>query len=308
MSDKPSSRRIVLNVDDIGMSGLLNDYFDAILYDIRHCKKRTKEVLAYHDLYHSVLAHQRAQVLEDLKVALAQHTTSFKFQGWSRIVAYQHANHPLSASGSVYNDPGGRFNIGAIDPLRFPPFPALYVAKDFPTAFKEVYGQTTKVGNLQLTESELALANGASMAKVCICGYIEHVLNILDPSALKEFVDSIKGFKLSQDLYKRARTLKLHLPRIIKDVPTLQSVLLSHDWRNTPQLVDTPAPSQIFGQIAHAAGIEAILYQSVKTSKDCLAVFVENFENSTSYVELEGSIPPATTHSRLDSTTWKDFV
>ncbi|MGH9425165.1 MAG: RES domain-containing protein, partial [Terriglobia bacterium] len=174
-----------------------------------------------------------------------------------------------------------------------------------PTAFREVFGQT---GTLELSEAEMALANEAAITKVVVEGQIDQVLNVKSKSALKEFVSLIKGFKLPPDLLKQARKLKLHEPKIIKNVEQLQTVLSSPDWRNMPQLVDTPAPSQIFGQIAHAAGIEAILYRSVKGKKDCLAVFVENFQNSNSFVELEGAIPKATKLARLDSASWQDFA
>jgi hypothetical protein len=301
MSDKPPRWL----PGDISEFQLTTGFFDSILYDIHHCKKRTKEVLAYHDSYHAVLAHQRSQIIEELKLSLARRGESFKFEAWSRIVSYQYSNHPLSAKGSVLNDPGGRFNIGVINPMRYPPFPALYVAADFPTAFKEVFGQA---GTIELSEAEMALANEAAITKVVVAGQIEQVLNVKSKSALREFVGLIKDFRLPPSLLKQARKLKLHLPQIIKDVEKLQTVLSSPDWRNMPQLVDTPAPCQIFGQIAHAAGIEAILYRSVKTRKDCLAVFVENFQNSSSFVELEGALPKATKHTRLDSTSWQYFV
>lgn len=238
MGDRPPKW---LRVEISGSEQHLSDFFEAILYDIHHCKRRTKEVLAYHDSYHAVLAHQRTQIIEELKHSLARRGEGFKFKGWSRIVSYQYSNHPLCAKGSVLNDPGGRFNIGAINPMRYPPFPALYVASDFPTAFKEVFGQS---GTVQLSEAEMALANRAALTKVVVAGQIDQVLNVKSKFALKEFVSLIKDFKLPQSLLKQARKLKLHLPRIITNVETLQHVLSSPDWRNMPQLVDTPAPAR----------------------------------------------------------------
>ena len=63
-----------------------------------------------------------------------------EFQRWSRLLDYQFSNQPLSREGSVKGD-GGRFNIGrTLNPASYTPFPALYVAEDFQTAFRERFG------------------------------------------------------------------------------------------------------------------------------------------------------------------------
>ncbi len=57
-----------------------------------------------------------------------------------------------------------------------------------------------------------------------------------------------------------------------------------------PMQFDAPANSQVLGQIAHSAGIEAILYPSVKTNKKALAIYPENFLNSDAFIEIAGSV------------------
>ena len=53
---------------------------------------------------------------------------------------------------------------------------------------------------------------------------------------------------------------------------------------------DVPANSQILGQIAYEAGIEGILFPSVKTDKKNLAIYPENFKDSDAYIEIRGEV------------------
>lgn len=50
---------------------LLEDFFSSIVSDIVHCKRRVKDLLEYHNFYYSALAHQRAQIIDDLKHSLS---------------------------------------------------------------------------------------------------------------------------------------------------------------------------------------------------------------------------------------------
>jgi hypothetical protein len=72
-------------------------------------------------------------------------------------------------------------------------------------------------------------------------------------------------------------------------------------------LYDVPAGGQIFGGVAVDAGIEGILYESVLTDKECLAVFPTNFLNSSSYVELDDAAPSADVRTRIDSSNFAEF-
>ena len=93
---------------------------------------------------YSALQHQRSAVAEEITGALARAAGGpFPFSRWVRVVDYQFTNHPLSTAGSVKSMTGGRFNIGDIDPMKFAPFPALYLASDRDTALAETLGQPT---------------------------------------------------------------------------------------------------------------------------------------------------------------------
>ena len=73
-------------------------------------------------------------------------------------------------------------------------------------------------------------------------------------------------------------------------------------------LYDVPAGGQIFGGIAVDAGIEGILYESVLTGKKCVAVFPQNFQNSSSYVELDDPAPSDDVRMRMDSSNFAEFI
>lgn len=80
------------------------------------------------------------------------------------------------------------------------------------------------------------------------------------------------------------------------------------NWRDMPMLWDIPANSQILAQIAYAAGIEAILYPSKITCKNCLALFPKNFQQSDSYIKLEGEIPKEVKNLQIDYKNYSNFI
>ncbi len=131
------------------------------------------------------------------------------------------------------------------------------------------------------------------------------VLSLNDTLMLKAFFNVIKNIKLPKNLVTDARKLNINPMLPVKDVKELKNTLLDPSWRSVPMHFDVPSNSQIFGQIAQAAGIEAILYPSKMSDKNhCLAVFPENLKNSTSFVEIEDSVPVLVKNKRLDSETY----
>jgi hypothetical protein len=276
--------------------------------EIRSLKRRTEEVTDYENQYYSALEHQRAKIFPELKDSLSQRTRSFEFDRWVRIVTYKYCLCPLSAKGSVLLSPGGRFNIGDIDPVRFPRFPSLYLAEDYPTAFLEKFGCEANDNPTDLSPFDLALCRAESHATIFVKGQIESTLDINDRTSLAGFVKLIQGFRLDRSLSKKAATLRLNPPGFVKNCNQLQSQLLNPQWRLVPQCLDLPSNSQIFGQIVHAAGIEAILFKSPKGSGNCLAIFPDNFHNSESYIEISSEAPPKIECRRLDCNTYLQLI
>lgn len=273
--------------------------------DIINSRKLYEDRVEFHWRYYSELAFQRKKIREELNSSLRNTAAGFQFSRWQRVVKYKYSLDPLSAKGSL-SDPGGRFNVGAIDPTRYPMFPALYLAADKGTALAEVLGRDKDSGSL--TPEELALTKPDSISAVSVSGTLDAVLDICVSGNLSKFVNLIKNFKLSTPLILEARRLGWSPLTIITTVAELKTVLMLDNWRNWPMLYDVPAAGQIFGGIAVDARIEGILYESVLTGKECVAVFPQNFLNSSSCVELDDPAPSDDVRTRIDATNFAEFI
>ena len=270
--------------------------------EITKSKAHYEQLLQFHWEFYSELAFQRNRVYESLKKSLRERAIPFEFTGWQRALKYKYSLDPLGTKGSL-TDPGGRFNIGAIDPIRYPVFPALYVASEKGTAIAELLGRDDD--STSLTREELALTKKDSISVVSVNGRFESVLNVRERSNLTAFVNLIRTFKLSKALLLKARMLGLSPVPLIRTVAELNLVLQDRNWRDWPMLFDVPSSTQIFGRIVLDAGIEGILYNSVLTQKSCMAIYPQNFLNSTSFVELADAAPTETLRRRIDSSTLK---
>lgn len=228
-------------------------------------------------------------------------TGPFTFKDWARIVDWRYSTEPLSMAGSVRRD-GGRFNIGAtLNPATYSPFPALYLAEDFETAYRERFGlkRTSAVGGL--TAEEVTLRRMTSFTHVKLQGSIDAIIDIGRPEALKAIVSVIARFKIPKNVLSMARAMGLRPPGLIRTTAGLQRHILHPNWRVQPSQFDLPANSQIFGRLCVAAGVHGILYPSTKNdSRKCLALFPQNWRSSDSYVEFVDTPPAQTGETRLD--------
>lgn len=273
------------------------------LTDIKQYKKHTEELLKFQWDYYSELAFQRSKILGELQLALIDRCTrSYRFDSWQRVIRYKYSLDPLNTRGSLI-DPGGRFNIGDINPNLFPPFSALYMAVDKDTALQETLGQNNVDG---MSPQELALTDPQSISVIAIKGELDQLFDLHDQTNLEPFLDLIKGFKLSRGLQRRAQKLRASC----QPVRTMKELLYSFvqpNWREFPMLFDIPSNSQLFGQIVSSANIQGILYPSKLSSKQCLAVFPKTFKNSSSYVQLVGDLPNPNVPKRIDSNNYESF-
>lgn len=271
-------------------------------------RQRYEAVADYYWDHYCYFAQQRSLIIDELKTAIASNGIPFKFSKWQRIINYKFSLQPLSAKGSTLNDPGGRFNIGDIDQIKFPRFAALYLAEDRETAYREKYGLNQKEKRTGLTSNELLLTSNDSIAIVTLRGEINQVIDLNNKTALQDFFNSIKKIKIPDSFIKRANRLNIQPMYHVQTMKDLLTSLLFPNWRQIPMLFDIPANSQIFGQIVHAAGIEAILYPSKLTKQNCLAVFPNNLAQSLSYIEIEDEIPAEVKCKRLDSQSYEQNI
>jgi hypothetical protein len=105
--------------------------------DILRSKVRFEELVQVHWAYYCELEFQRNRIREQLKGSIREKAQPFDFSKWQRSLRYKHSLTPLNTNGSLV-DPGGRFNIGDLDPARYRVFPSLYIAADKGTALAEV--------------------------------------------------------------------------------------------------------------------------------------------------------------------------
>lgn len=226
----------------------------------------------------------------------------FHFDGWCRIVDYQYSLTPLSTAGSV-RSVGGRFNLGQdIAPGSITPFPALYIAEDYPTAFREKFGLAPGESRAGMSARELALRVESSFTSLRLRGVLDFVIDAGDTDALQPFVEVIRQYALPKSAVTNSRKLAMKSPPLlIRSAASLQRQLLHRNWRSMPVQFSIPANSQIFGRVASAAGLHGILYPSARNSdKRCLALFPQNWKGSGSHVELIDPPPVATVDTRLD--------
>ncbi len=269
--------------------------------NITRWKKRSSELIDYYYKHFSYFHQERSKILGKLKAALIKGSSTFSFNSWHRLVPYQYSNNPLSAKGSLLNDPGGRFNIGDINTYKFQSFPALYIAQDFEAAYRERFQLKQGKEKNGLSPEELLLCGENSFTTVVLTGKIHRVLDLREQKTLRYFYQEIKNIKLPDNLKKEAKSLKISVTQEVHTLAELRNSILDENWRDSPMQVDIPSNSQILGQIAEAAGIEGVLYSSTKTSgKRCLAIFPRNFNKSLSYVKIKGNAPSDCKIIRLD--------
>ena len=153
--------------------------------DIAISKARFEELVEFHWRYYYELEIQRSKIRDQLHASVRERAEAFEFPKWQRAVKYKYSLDPLSTKGSLV-DPGGRFNVGEIDPARYRVFPALYLAETKGTALAEVLGRERRPAGL--TPEELALTKSDSIAVLSVSGKLESVLDVRDRDNLQGFV------------------------------------------------------------------------------------------------------------------------
>lgn len=267
--------------------------------------KRHDDLLDYASEHFSYFSHRRSQMVDELKQSLLANTVPFKFNDWKRIVSQQYSNTPLSTIGSIKSFPGGRFNIGEMD-ARFPKFPALYIAEDSTTAYLEMMGINHEEKFDGLTADNLAVAGNFSHFN--INSNLTNVLDLTDPKSLNQFYNHIKEIKLPIYYKDKAAKLKITPMFPVESLEMLRETIFHENWRLMPMQFDSPANSQILGQIAHSAGIEGILYPSARGKKRAIVIYPENFKDSDAVIEIAGEVANTVVNTRLNKDTYKCFL
>lgn len=131
------------------------------------------------------------------------------FAGWVRMVPWRYADAPLSAAGSLKNF-GGRFNLGAdVDNAIRTPWPALYVASNQETAYREKFGLAKNDRIDGLSAEELMLTTGGSYSAVRLDGHLELVFDLAQEGALDPVCKVLRKITLPAEARRLQKRLQL---------------------------------------------------------------------------------------------------
>jgi len=234
--------------------------------------------------YQFFLAMEREKLLGKITESLwAVRSQSFDFVG-GRIVGSEYSKSPLCSVGS-YHYPG-RFNFAQIASY-LPDFKALYLASDYETAFCEKFYRRQDDVLEGLTATELSLTPTGSFSYYRVRAKLDSVLDVRNDEALAGFCEIIATVDPSFEILMAAKRIRSAPPQTIKSVQQLRAALLEENFQQWATWVDQPSPSQWFGHYVRLAGIQGIVYPSVRnTSGYNLSVFPDNLCDSEAEIAL----------------------
>jgi hypothetical protein len=268
----------------------LDSFSDA---SIQQWQSYGRAVRDFHYALFFDLAGQRAARHKDLRDALQRvPPITISLEGWYRLVNFRYSYDALSPAGSL-RWVGHRFNFGSdIDPARFPAFPALYLAEDFETAFREYHGLPKDKQIDGLRPDELSLEDRGNWATLQVGGHVNNVFDLTKTANLRGVCRIFSNFNLSDRVKRLSAKAKMPATTLVKTPSELLASIMIESWKSSPVHFDVPANSQVFAQLVVEAGFEGILYRSAKGAKKCLAVFTRQLGNSDSIIALRGEYPP----------------
>jgi RES domain-containing protein len=273
--------------------------------DLAHWKKLSNDLDELNASLYFGVEPARRRLRSKLCDALKQTGgVALDLQRWARTVTYQYSLQPLSCAGSLQSV-GGRFNAGfELDDNTLHPWPALYLAEDFETAYREKFQLASTDLTDGLKPEELALEHAVGLTTVFLNGRVENVFDMTSFVSLNSVGRIFRDVKIPKEASQLAKKLKISDSHkiMIQNGQQLHTAIVKNNWRVWPMQFGIPAPSQTMAELIKAAGYEGILYPSSKGPGRCLAVFPENLSDA-SHLDLIGPAPSAATVTRLDSNT-----
>jgi len=253
---------------------------------------------------------EREKVLEQIKDSLiANSLCSYQEESFSRIIGAKYSLEPFSSKGSYLVPPGGRFNFGqSISYQTY--FSALYVASDFDVAFHEKYHckQDFKTTD-GLTGYDLSLSKPDSFTHQKVRFSLDRVIDLRNNDALCAFFDEVKHIGMPSLYAKQAK--KLGIPMgVVPSCEYLRMSLFDPHYEQWDYWIDQPSPSQWFAHYVRLAGIQGIIYPSVRRDGGTnVAIFLDQFEATNSFIELvdENNFVPKQ-NRRVDKNNFRLFM
>ena len=214
--------------------------------------------------YQNYLAGEREKVLDKIIDALIRTSTAdFSINPAGRIISSGFSITPLSCRGSYLCPPGGRFNFGqSVSYQRY--FPALYVSNSYNVAFFEKFKQEeANYPEEELTGPDLALRRPDSFSYQRVRLFLDRIIDLRRPEPTTEFYEIIKHIKIPNIYQMQAK--KLNVPMgIIKDSEGFKKAIFEPNYEQWDYWIDCPSTSQWFGHYVRLAGIQGVIYPSIR--------------------------------------------
>ena len=236
--------------------------------------------------FQNYLVNEREKILEQIKEALLETSClNYSQKHLSRIIDSEFSKNPLSSKGSYLHPPGGRFNIGqSISYKNY--FPALYIANDYDVAFCEKFHCKEDIEKEKGRALEFALKKPESFTHQRVNIFLEKIIDLRKDDSLQAFFEVVKHIKMPLYYKEQAKKLQLSMS-MAKNVTQLRSGILEPFYQQWDYWLDCPSSSQWFGHYVRLAKIQGIIYPSIKSESGFnVAIFPDQFEESSSYVEL----------------------
>jgi hypothetical protein len=278
-------------------------------FTLSRFQRANDAVLFWWETYWMYLAREREKKLDEIKASLfSAAIPEFRQTGLSRIVAGNHTSSPLSMLGSIRIP--GRFNVGSIS-SSLTSFPSLYLASDEQTARAEKFLHMSLAGEGNLTPEEMYTKPKGPYLHATVNVELSNLLDLREKAVLGEFLKIVKEIKISREMRRRALRLRIKpVPGVIGDIETLFASIFESNFSQWQTHINLPSNSQWLGLYAKLAGLQGIIYPSIRNPSGFnLAVFPENFKDTFSFVELNPRIEHVSDENcRLTGETFPFFA
>lgn len=256
--------------------------------------------------YYGFLQQSREEKLDEIVESLSKVADISVNENYTRIVRLKYGD-PLSVLGSL-SGAGGRFNIGN-GMGHTKPFACLYVANDFHTAFSECYHYPPSYLRGNVSASKMALDKPTDFMTVEVQINIEKCIDLRNKEILREFTNVISEIKPTEEFRKWAKDLGFFALKTVQTYGELLRTLLDPEFVKNYYLLEMPSNSQWFGYYCLMTGIQGIIYPSVRDkSGHNIAIFIDNFKDTDSYVKLKANTPDVSLdRSKIDSNNFEFF-
>ena len=260
-------------------------------YALCNLEKTNKKIRSFHKNFQTYLATQRKLLESEILTSLKKNSKKNINACFYRVVLAKYMNDPLCMIGSLLYS--GRFHFGNID-YDYKSFPCLYVSSSSEGAKFEKFPNTTNQSLLSSEEMSLVSPKNSFLTSRCEMN-LTKCMDLREIQNLKDFTQIISKIYLPENFQKKWKKVnrqiynnknkKIDRLKIIKSTNELYRSLFEVHYQQWITWLDIPSNSQWFGYYVKKAGIEAIIYPSLRYDCYNLAVYPENFEEK-SYIRL----------------------